>query len=697
VRGYRLRGSQLARWRPSPTQVAIIAASLLALGVRLWQFARPGSLTGIVEYDDGPYVGSTILLTHGIMPYRDYIFVQPPGIMVILAPVAFLARAGWLTTAGVMATGRVLTALASTAGVPVLGLLLRHRGVAAVTVGCGLLAVYTGSIQAAHTVLLEPWLALLCLLGAITVFDGDRLAGNRRLGWGGVIFGLAGAVEAWAILPVMIVAALCLPGIRRVARFLAGVGGGFLAVALPFASQSPSGFYQGVITAQIGRRAHAIRVSDLYRFKEMAGLDLLYRWSAWATVVVALGVVVLIAGCVLTGWLLTGRGPVALDWYMLAATAGTIVMFMSPSQFLYHFMGFLGPFLAASIALPLARCMDGVRHWLPISRMNWPQGLLTALVIPVVGVFALLQVLAMAGRPGYLELSSGIQRLVPPGACVLSDTGPPLVIADRLISSEPGCVTLLDSMGADLELSHGLKPDTGAWRSQALEQMWRNAFAHAQYVLLKFSPNPRVPWTPSLRAYFQQHFTAIFHQGTLQGSGAQYYTLYRRNQPAEGRPRRSASALTPGSGQGLGTAAGVRFGHAGLPLPDQPGAVAELGWQRRISAPPPIAADDRTPASTAATAASNSDVSVWRLPRRSRGAGTRARHWHHATMPRPAVQAGQGVGDALSRAGGRDKASVQCGAAGLRRALLVQSHDHGPGPGGNRASSTRASPRRRAC
>lgn len=514
--------------RPSAATVALVAASALGLGLRLWQFQRPGSLTGIVEYDDGPYVGSAILLTHGILPYRDYIFVQPPGIMIIITPIALLARLGWISTAGVMAIGRIVTALASAAGVPLLGLLIRHRGVAAVTLGCGLLAVYTGSIQAAHTVLLEPWLALLCLLGALTVFRRDRLATDRRLLWGGVIFGFAGAVEAWAILPVLIITVLCLPRLRRIAMFAAGVCAGFLVVLLPFFLQSPSGFFDGVITAQIGPRANAIRVSLLYRLRDMVGLHWLYTWSEWATIVVALSVGGLIIAGMIVASLLTGRGPAALEWFMLAMTAGLVLMFMRPSQFLYHFTGFLGPFLAGSVALPLARCADGLLRWLPISESNWPQGLLTALAAPFIGVFAALQIMALSGLSGYLVLSPAIQRLVPPGSCLLSDTGPPLIMTGRLVSTQPGCVTVLDSTGADLALSHGLKPDTGAWRSWALQQMWARAFQHAQFVLLKYSQNPRIAWTPSLRAYFRQHFTAIFHQGVLGGLNSQYYTLYRR-------------------------------------------------------------------------------------------------------------------------------------------------------------------------
>jgi hypothetical protein len=506
----------------------------------------------VVEYDDGPYVGSAILLTHGILPYRDYIFVQPPGITLILAPLASLARFGWIGPPAVMATGRVLTALVSTAGVPLLGVLVRRRGVAAVTVGCGLLAVYPGSIFTGHTVLLEPWLTLCCLAGAIIVFAGDRLAtSTRRLVWGGVVFGVAGAIEVWAIVPVVVIAALCLPRLRRAIRFAAGAGAGFLVPVLPFALLSPHGFYQGVITAQIGHRPNAIRVSPLYRFKEMAGLDWVHPWSGFATVVVALGIVVVVITAMIAVAVITGRPPAPLDWFAVLVAAATVVMFMSPSQFLYHFMGFFGPFLAMSLALPFARCADVIRELLPIARGHWPGAALAGLAAPLIAVMAVMQVSALSTFPPWPLPSPELDRLIPPGACVLSDTAPVLIMTNRLISNVPGCTTMLDSMGADLALSHGLKPDTGAWKVRAVEEWWWHAFRHAQYVLLRVNPliSPRVPWTPQLETYFNRNFKLIFRQNfvpydlTFPGAVVSY-RLYARNTLARRHILRPA--LAPG-------------------------------------------------------------------------------------------------------------------------------------------------------
>ena len=119
-----------------------------------------------------------------------------------------------------IASGRLLTVIAGTASVTLGGLLARHRGVFAVLVACGLPAVFPDSIQAAHTVLVEPWLALFCLAGALAVFEGDRLtASHRRLVWGGVAFGFAGAVEVWAVFPLAVIAVLSLRAPRRLARY----------------------------------------------------------------------------------------------------------------------------------------------------------------------------------------------------------------------------------------------------------------------------------------------------------------------------------------------------------------------------------------------------------------------------------------------------------------------------------------------
>ena len=90
-------GSRLrAYWLSDPGKVMLIA-TVLALAIRLFTLTRPGFLTGVTEYDDGVYIGGSIRITEGQLPYVNFSTVQPPGIYELMLPVALLAKA--ITTA----------------------------------------------------------------------------------------------------------------------------------------------------------------------------------------------------------------------------------------------------------------------------------------------------------------------------------------------------------------------------------------------------------------------------------------------------------------------------------------------------------------------------------------------------------------------------------------------------------------------
>ncbi len=104
----------------------------------------------------------------------------------------------------------MLSVLASTACVPLAGRLLRHRGALACGVAAGLLAVYPADVLSGRTLLLEPWLNLVCLLAANAAFRDGRLASPRWLAWAGVAFGCGVAIKFWAAFPAAVLLAVCL-------------------------------------------------------------------------------------------------------------------------------------------------------------------------------------------------------------------------------------------------------------------------------------------------------------------------------------------------------------------------------------------------------------------------------------------------------------------------------------------------------
>jgi hypothetical protein len=433
-----------------------------------------------------------------------------------------------------MAAGRMLTVLASTADVVLMGLLVRHRGVLATAVACGLLAVFPDSIAAAHTILVEPWLVLFCLAGLVLAFDGDQLVTGRRLAMAGLAFGFAGAVEGWAIVPVLVVLALCLadpvPGGSRLARavpFAGGVAAGFCVPVLPFALASPRGFYRSLVVAQVGPRTGSVRVPLPDRLVEMTGLsDIRFPMNVelgFTRVSVSFGLLVWVATLVMVMLtvgvpilvnFVTREPPTALEWFALVSTELVVAMLLWPSQFHYHFAAFLAPFLALAIALPLSRLASPGRLYRAVLAV----AVVAITLFAVVGFRTESQLTPVVG-PSAIAIAD---RIIPPGGCVVTDNVSLLLLADRFTSDVPGCSVIDDGLGTDLALSDGLTPATGAAQVPAVARAWWRAFDHAQFAWLSEHSWRRIAWPPALLAYFQRDFKPILTDSFGD-------TLYRRD------------------------------------------------------------------------------------------------------------------------------------------------------------------------
>jgi alpha-1,2-mannosyltransferase len=509
----------------TPVNLAIAVSTLVALALRAYLLVRPGVLT-VTQYDDGPYFGSAVRLVHGVLPYRDFAFVQPPGITLLMGPAGLIS---YLTgTAWGLVIARFLTVLAGAAAVTLAGLLVRHRGVLAVLLACGVLALYPPGAGASHTVLLEPWLVLFCLAGAVAVFDGDHVtAATRRLAWGGAALGFAGAIKAWAIVPVLVIAVLCLPNLRRVAVFVAGVAAGFLIPVLPFAIAAPRPFYDDVVVAQLARIGH--RDIVWHRLESMIGIPGAQNWTRGTVLAACLALVAFVLITQAAAWLATRRPPPPLDWFATVSAALVVVIFLWPPYFASHYSAFLAPFLALALALPVSRLVAWAsaagtrRHAAPGRTGLWfaRAGLVLVGLAIVAGAVAQVPKGSLSATR---RASPGqVGRLVPAGACVATDQASFLLLANRFTSTVPGCSQMVDGLGTDLALSHGRRPSSGAGKVPAVAAAWNHAFSHAGYVLLSDKYRLRIPWTPQLKGYFDLNFKRM-----LDGYG---YTLYKRRAP----------------------------------------------------------------------------------------------------------------------------------------------------------------------
>jgi alpha-1,2-mannosyltransferase len=504
----RLRGY----WLTAPG-VTVILATALAFALRLFVLTRPGLLTGVTEYDDGVYLGAAIRLTQGALPYRDYAFVQPPGILLLTVPVALIGRI--FSTAAAMGVARVLTVCASTACIPLAGNLMRYRGVAATAVTCGFLAVYPDDIFTARTLLLEPWMNLCCLIAVNAAFSRGRLAGPGRLAWAGVALGFAVAVKYWAAVPAVVLFALCLiarkrsPG--RARACLAGLAIGFVVPVAPFALAAPVQFIRSTVLDQASRvgayvpmalrLAHVTGLIDVFNIDGKLALATsvrsLYLGTPSLTAGTAIGwlpfaAIGLLVAVIGAGYSWDWRRPSQLEWFALAVAvlAGTAVL--SYSAFFYHYPSFVAPWLALALG--------GAAGCLP------DRASIRRAIVALVAVAALAAAVVQVRALAPLSVPDGAQvgRLIPPGACVVTDEVSVLISADRF-DTPPGCPDIIDSLATTLVVSHGVSVLGGAGKIPAVVSAWQSILGRARYVLLAPGSGRRIP--PS--AWFQENFAPV--------------------------------------------------------------------------------------------------------------------------------------------------------------------------------------------
>jgi alpha-1,2-mannosyltransferase len=536
--------------RQSMTAAIIAVCAAIALLLRGYQLTRPGYLLGVTEYDDGALFGNALRLVAGVLPYRDFSMVQPPGSMLLMAPAALLAKVAG--TAWGLAAARLLTVCADTANVVLLGALVRHRGPLTTAIACGTYAVYPDAIGAAHTLLLEPWLNLFCLAAATLIFTGDHMTGTTphsspaevparrlsdaaRLFCGGLLFGFAVAIKIWALVPLGIAALLLALTARRLrppAMFAGGAAVGLGVPLLPFAVLAPGALMRGVLIGQFVRDADGPR-HLLWRLADLAGLRLLSFQAPDKLLLAAITAAIIgcsVAACLLAGRMCGDRKVGPLDGYALACAVAVTAILLWPRLYYSHYGSFDGPFLALALALPVG-LLTAARPPNPqpaASTATAPTATASITTAPITAVAraavaratvatALVLMIAAAGclqfqaesRLRGSVVAGAVDRLIPAGACVVSNDAADTVAADRFYSDDPGCPQLVDSYGTFFATTSGLLRAASPATLQLVINLWQTALDRAQYVWLTTNTYYQIPWNSQLSNYFRTHFRII--------------------------------------------------------------------------------------------------------------------------------------------------------------------------------------------
>jgi Glycosyltransferase family 87 len=494
--------------------VALFSAAFL-----IWEFSRPHALMGLHQadnYNDGVYFGAALRLVSGKLPYRDFTFLHPPGLPIILAPIAALSHIVGEQVA--MAIARLLTVVTAL-GIAVLGTwIVRYRGRFAMMTTGLVLACFPLTVDVSNTVELEVYFILPCLLGILALFGstGAFTTSHRRTLVGGLAFGFACTVKVWALMPIVAVlavyAAYCLANRHwGQARWLiGGIMTGAAGPIVPFFALAPRSFMHDVVFVQLTRGTSGwaelsigARIPWMIGFGGVPGLK--------ATPAMAVGVLLTLAMAVVVSYAVVGA-RVALDWFILAAAAATVAGLCVPHQF-FNGYGYLpGVFLALLLGVVIGRfaraVMVGRFGAKPNTVLLRRMAMMIILIVAYAGTLARLGY-ARNFTASYVDVGRALSAYIRPGACVVFDGATALIQADRFVPAR-NCPATIDPYGQWLDANPAHPPPYAGPFEPQLVRTWEAAMRQADYLLLAAPQTNFVPWTPQLQSYFWSNYTLIY-------------------------------------------------------------------------------------------------------------------------------------------------------------------------------------------
>jgi alpha-1,2-mannosyltransferase len=498
-------------------RIAWWVTALFALaggGFLVYQGFRYGYFRGVTEWDDGVYYGSGVMLVHGILPYHSYVDVQPPGIVLLMAPFALLGEVTNSHTGFEWARGFVV--LVSIANVFLFGRLVRNRSLAALIAGLAIITFSEGTLVAEHTVLLEPFLVFGTLLGFLLVFgDSERVHLSTRWLAAGVVLGLTTSIKVWGIVPLVVIAVLAIRvGRSPATRFLTGAAAGFLLVFLPFFVAAPVDSVREVIVDQALRHRSGEQLADrlalLIGAKDPAHLP----GPAWVLLWVVL------AGVVWGSIVLVRRHRpwdrvTQLDWCGMACCVLVFAALVVSAQFYPHYAAFLAPFLGLVVSATVGRLRPFARRAV----------LYAALIgAAIFAVYSTYELLPSASAP---DPAATVDRYLPADVCILSMDNSDLLVADRFTLAEPGCPRALDWFGAEFTDANGNGGVAADATNAEVQNLWLGWLRRSDGLILYERPSAEPDFGPTVRSYVDGSFRLV---AVLPGVGM----IYRRSPSVDG-------------------------------------------------------------------------------------------------------------------------------------------------------------------
>lgn len=343
-----------------------------AFSTRLISLISKGGYLRVLGYDDGVYYSAANGFIHGQIPYRDFILVHPPGILILLSPFAFIGKL-FGDHAGLIAARTSFMILGSFTAVLIY--LVAKR----ISTKAGFIAGITYAFwYPAIVVERTSYLEAIGIFGvAFTLFLLQReTPTNKHYLLAGSVMGLATATKLWFVLPIIVIGVwlLLIRKFRGVLNFVAASALTFLSICGYFWVKSGSKFLHLIIFAQLNRSnatySHISRLKAIFNLESFESIKVVSK-----SIVVLAILTILLSGLLI--WRKCGAKIVIL-WIILF-TAQLSVILTTPTFFQSY-----SSYVACSFALLVGALGHSILEFIRFRKM---QRILYYLLIIVVTLF----------------------------------------------------------------------------------------------------------------------------------------------------------------------------------------------------------------------------------------------------------------------------------------------------------------------
>ncbi|HEY3724478.1 MAG TPA: hypothetical protein VGN59_14090 [Acidimicrobiia bacterium] len=457
---------------------------------------------GLMGYDQAAYFAGGRALSLGYLPYRDFVHIQPPGILYFLAPFSVLGSWGFtLAKLTIVGLGALSAAL-------VWWIARQWSGALGALVAGAFYALYRPSVGTHRFLLIEP-LVTVSVLGAIAIFPlGDSARPRLRAIVAGCLFAAAIACKFFAVVPIAAFAVTLLVRRESRTRILDAVGGFAATSAVllgPWLVLAPSNFLTYTISDQSGREQEVGKIQRTVETFWPAG-----RWPTTLRLPAAILVAAVVLALIVRGWRSRSSvGVLAAAWLAF----GTAFLLVTP-QYFDHYAELVAPpvaiLIGAVLTMPIA---DISAH-----RASWARGARVVLAAALVAgaISAVLEPLPkpfLYIRGEYSSNTRVADRFIDDGECVVSDSPEVgLFVPNTVAYAVTGGAPAVDpfAVGVNAGIRAPVPPRSLATFERSLSRCpW---FVTPRFWSAKNYPG----WTTAMKNWVLTHYEPVGHRTRLE-------------------------------------------------------------------------------------------------------------------------------------------------------------------------------------